>query len=222
MQQIARSALPTVPQNSLSKRESTSVKRALSDRLFLSEALDAVSKMLSGYPNRPSGDSYIGAMAALLMRYPRSVALRCADPFNGVARETKFLPTPADVIGWCERATAPMHEEAAREDRIDAQLAAREEWQSEEKNPSLLAKCAAWLDRTDPHAKRMIEGTPEDQAARAAREQRHQENMEQHRERIAGQWGDTPPPTIAGVPVSKELAAKMGIPHGHVEDHQGQ
>lgn len=107
--------------------------------------------MIRGYANSgQAGKSYIGAIAELLMHYPRSIALRCADPFLGVARETKFMPTPADVIGFCERASAPIYAEAAREDRVIEQLKAREEWENEQKDPVLLAKCRAWLDRTDP------------------------------------------------------------------------
>lgn len=134
-------------------RESSNVKRVLDDRLLLSEALDAVAGMLRGYANRSQADkSYLGAIAQLLMQYPRQVALVAADPFKGVPRETKFLPTPADVIAFCEKRCEPLYEEAAREDRVVAQLDAREQWQTAQKDPVLMAKLDAWLNRSDPVA----------------------------------------------------------------------
>lgn len=152
------------------RRESSNVKLALRDRLLLSEAIDAVGRMIRGYANSgQAGRSYIGAIAELLLQYPRGVALRCADPFRGVARDTKFMPTPADVIGFCEKACAPMYEEAAREDRVADQLRARVEWEKVEKDPVLLAKVDAWLDRTDPVARALTGGADGDEAARRAR-----------------------------------------------------
>src|SRR6476646_2000605 len=124
MEQLQRNSIqPSSPSTLPMRRENSNVRRALADRLMLSEAIDAVGRMIRGYANSgQAGKSYIGAIAELLMHYPRSVALRCADPYRGVARETKFMPTPADVIGFCERTTAPMHEEAAREERVAVQL----------------------------------------------------------------------------------------------------
>lgn len=147
------STLPT-------KRESSSVRRALADRLLLSDAIDAVGKMIRGYANSGSaGKSYVGAIAELLMHYPRSVALRCADPFRGVARETKFMPTPADVIAFCERTVAPMHEEAAREERVAEQLQERAEWENSTTPDELKELGRAWLERRDPIAEALICGT---------------------------------------------------------------
>ena len=85
--------------------------------------------MLTGYAHKGQADqNYIANFANILTRYPRPVAIKCAHPIDGVVKETQFLPTPADVIEWCERACRPLREEAAREARIDAQLKAREEW----------------------------------------------------------------------------------------------
>lgn len=107
------------------------MKRALVDRLTLSEAIEIVTHMIRGYANRGSADkSYIGAIAEILLSYPRNVAVKCGHPIYGVVRATKFMPTPSDVIGWCEQAIEPMHQESDREDRIDKQLRAREEWQA--------------------------------------------------------------------------------------------
>lgn len=85
--------------------------------------------MLTGYAHKGQADrNYIANFANILTRYPRSVAIKCAHPIDGVVKETQFLPTPADVIEWCEKAARPLREGAAREARIDAQLKAREEW----------------------------------------------------------------------------------------------
>jgi hypothetical protein len=79
------------------------VQRASEDRLTISEAIEAVGKMIAGYANRGSADkSYIGAIAALLCEYPRGMALRCADPVRGVVLETPFMPTPHDIAKWME------------------------------------------------------------------------------------------------------------------------
>ncbi len=99
---IAPSSLPNL-------RDPQSVRRALVDRLSLSEGISIVAKMLRGYPNAASaGDSYIGALAEILCSYPKCIAVLAGDLVKGVPRETKFLPTPADVIGWCERESATL------------------------------------------------------------------------------------------------------------------
>ena len=85
--------------------------------------------MLTGYAHKGQADqNYIANFANILTRYPRSVAIKCAHPIDGAVKETQFLPTPADVIDWCEKASRPLREAAAREARIEAQLKAREEW----------------------------------------------------------------------------------------------
>src|SRR5581483_1653331 len=158
---------PNSPSTWPTRRANSNVKQALYDRLLLSEAIEAVGRMIRGYANSgQAGKAYIGAIAELLMHYPSSVALKCADPFAGVSRETRFLPTPADVIGFCERAAAPLHEEAAREDRVAEQLAERERWLNDERDPVLLAKCRAWLDGSDP-VKRALTGAYDAEAERA-------------------------------------------------------
>lgn len=87
--------------------------------------------MLTAYPNSASQSSrgYIGALASVLCDYPRSIAIRCCDPRQGVARDTRFLPTIADIVAFCERETAPLRGTVEREDRYEklaqAQLQAR-------------------------------------------------------------------------------------------------
>ena len=96
----------------------------MADRLILSEAIDAVASMLAGFPNGAPQNSqgYIGALAAVLMEYPRSVALACSSRKQGIVRTTRFLPTIADIVAWCDQHTAEMRQPIDREER-DRQFA---------------------------------------------------------------------------------------------------
>src|SRR5215471_13485570 len=100
---LARSQAP-----SPTKCGKGSLRKAMTDRLISSEAISAVSRLLSVFPNGAPHDpkGYIGALAELLQQYPRVVAIACCDPLKGVARTTRFMPTVADVVSWCERETA--------------------------------------------------------------------------------------------------------------------
>src|SRR5215831_13214798 len=71
----------------------SSLAEAYSERLSLLEAMEAVTRMLTAYPNAKAliSDSYMGAVASLLVRYPKQVALDCMSPFTGVALTTKFV-----------------------------------------------------------------------------------------------------------------------------------
>ncbi len=115
------------------------MRRAYTDRMMLSEAIDAAGAMIQGYPNggANAGKSYIGIIAALLCSYPRGIAIACADPLRGVARETRFLPTVADIVAWCEPRVAALHTSVARDERIEQQL--RERREREEKYGTLPA-----------------------------------------------------------------------------------
>ena len=122
-------ALQTKPENLPTERASSKVTRALEDRLIPSEAFEAVGSMLTGYAHKGQADqNYIANFANILTRYPRSVAIKCAHPIDGVVRHTKFLPTPSDVIEWCEAESRPLREAADRENRVERQLNARDEW----------------------------------------------------------------------------------------------
>lgn len=91
--------------------------------MLLSDALEQVNRLLGGFPNggANAGDGYIGALAATLCDYPRQVAVKCCNPVRGVSRETRFLPTVADLVGFCERETQAMRRPVEVEDR-DAAL----------------------------------------------------------------------------------------------------
>lgn len=103
-QEITSRASASSPSKWPTKYASGKLRQALVDRLTLSEAVDAVGRLISAFPNggQQSSKGYIGALSALLLEYPRQIALECADPVKGVARATKFLPTIADIVGWCD------------------------------------------------------------------------------------------------------------------------
>ena len=118
------------------------MQRALDDRLLLSEAVEHVARLVDGFPTAPRSPGYLGALSEILTTYPRSIALACTDRIGGVARETKFPPTIADIVGWCEPRVHAMRcqfdavlederriqrelEEKAEEERLDPIIRAR-------------------------------------------------------------------------------------------------
>src|SRR5262245_5509785 len=122
--------LPSKPSGSqtLAANASRSLAAAYSERLTMSEAVEAVGRMLAAFPNTRDGvrDGYMGVMAQLLTRYPRQTALRCAHPIDGVIRECKFLPTVAEAIKWLEREQLPLQRASDWERRSREQLAERD------------------------------------------------------------------------------------------------
>ena len=133
METPSRKALLSVGANSLNGRANSSVQRALDDRLTLSEAIDAATTIIGHYPHSQNvGDSYIGALAANLGRFPKSIALQCTDAAEGVAKECKFLPTVADVVTWCDKRTGPLRVQVDRAERVVKQLADRAEFEHEQ------------------------------------------------------------------------------------------
>src|SRR5262245_39021666 len=83
------------------RHASMNIARVLDARLTISEAIGLVGKICRGFPNKDKVDkAYIGAIAELLMHYPKTVAEKCAHPIEGVVRGTKYLPTPSDIINW--------------------------------------------------------------------------------------------------------------------------
>lgn len=104
------------------------MRQAYFDRMTLSETVELVGKLLDGFPHGrpPNQTSYIGALAAVLCEYPRTVVVNVGHPTKGVARETKFLPTVSDLVGWCERETTFLRGAVDREDREEALQRERE------------------------------------------------------------------------------------------------
>lgn len=111
------------------KQDDGNLRRALQDRLTLAEAIEAATWIVDAYPNggKSAGKSYLGALAATLAAYPKSVALACADVRNGIVQDTEFLPTVAGIVKWCEQRTEKMRQHVAREDRVAKQIAERQE-----------------------------------------------------------------------------------------------
>jgi hypothetical protein len=127
--QMENLALATDARGLPSKQEKSKMQLALDARLLPSEAI-------AGFAHKgQADDGYITTIANVLVRYPRSVAIKCAHPIDGVVRQTKFLPTPSDIIDWCEAAALPLREAADRENRIEQQLKARDEWNAPRTGP---------------------------------------------------------------------------------------
>lgn len=171
--------------------------------MSLSDAIEAATRIVDCYPNGGinAGKSYIGALAATLVSYPRQVALGCADRVRGVTRGCRFLPTVSDIVAWCERNVEPLYRQAEREQRIAAQIANRE--QSVPTDASMArveAMRADCLKRLNP---RLSDEAIEARAVKAAaiRERRLRE--------VAAEWDGDDPPRLAGYPVSRELVASM-------------
>lgn len=136
------------------KQETSNVRRVLAERLIPSEAIDLAGRMLRGFPNKDKLTAgYAGAMAEILMSYPKAVATACADPVHGVVRNLKFMPVPADVIAWCENEVRPLYERADRDVRVKRQREEVDAWVAMKVPESLKAMGKAWLDRTDPRAR---------------------------------------------------------------------
>jgi hypothetical protein len=112
----------------------------------MSQAVEAVGKMLRAYPNARDGlrDGYVGTIAALLCKYPRAVALRCADPLNGVCTVSKFLPTVAHCVEWLEREQRPLRDAFERERRSREQLEERREFDAQQKEESPEKRAQVW------------------------------------------------------------------------------
>ena len=169
--------------------------------MILSEAIEAATAIIERYPNggANAGDSYIGALAAMLASYPRQVAMRCADPVRGIVRTCKFLPTVADVVAFCEREVTPLYDEAKRERLIAAQLAERERSETDRPSPEQIARVEAMRREVVEHL------TRPNAAAIAVREKKAAASRQQRIAEIYAEWKGEEAPTIAGIPISREL-----------------
>lgn len=91
------------------------------------EALDLVGKLIErAYPNYKVSDGYIGNTAALMLDYPKSIAVACLHTTRGIVRTCKYPPTPAEIVAWCERDYGYLQRVADYDQRSEAQLAERE------------------------------------------------------------------------------------------------
>jgi hypothetical protein len=146
--------LPNVLSNSLTKREPSMLRDALADRVELPEALEIAGKIIRSYPSgaRAAGDGYIGALASVLGSYPASVVRKAHLCPGGVPAECSTMPSPAQLIKWCEENTAPLRRRYEREERVTVQLNERAEREAKKQTPRGMAMTQAWLDRSDPAA----------------------------------------------------------------------
>lgn len=197
-------ALATLRAVSPQTRASSKIQRVLTERMSLSEAIEAAGAIVDCYPNGGTSASrgYIGALAATLASYPRQVALRCADHHMGIVRECKFLPTVADIVAWCERETAPLWNSADREKRIERQIAERN---PPEISPEQREKIGSGLRELADSLRAKACPSPEKIAERARKDE---EIRRRRLAEIRAQW-DGNAPTIGGIPVSRELADKL-------------
>ena len=101
------------------------------------EAIEAVGKMLGAYPQAKVQNSYIGTIAALLLQYPKSIALEAANPVLGVPRTVKFPPSVAEMVEWLDHASRPLTNAVDRARRVAEQLAERDRIESEAKQEPL-------------------------------------------------------------------------------------
>jgi hypothetical protein len=96
-----------------------------SRRITLTDGIKLAIELLGCYPNAgKQPDSYLGAVAKVLMRYPSEISTQIRQ----LAEECKFLPTVADVVEWCEKKNPtprPDYRQAIQQGRMaDAELAA--------------------------------------------------------------------------------------------------
>ena len=189
------------------RRDGSNLKRALYDHLMISEAAALAGDLLGQFPNARAdmSDGFIGAMASILMQYPRMVVVKCANPLTGISREAKFLSI-ADLVAWLERQTEPLRRDIAREERIQKQFEEREEWQNMLPSERLKKLGKDWLDRTDPDAAKLAElSTGASAERRAATANRISEANESIFERECRQAGVDPARRL-----SPEMLKKTG------------
>lgn len=74
-------------------------------------------------------DTYVAAITATLARYPEDVIRDVTHPAHGLPTKKDFLPTVREVFLACEELMQPRREAAARQARVDKQLAERAEFE---------------------------------------------------------------------------------------------
>ena len=111
----------------MSRPSTSKLEKLLDERIGLAEAMKLATMIVGTYPNADKvGDTYLGAVAAILQQYPASVARQAAALKNGVMRYTRFLPTVADLVSYCEGFTEPLRKQVDYDARTKRQLADRD------------------------------------------------------------------------------------------------
>lgn len=192
-------ALPTVSQHSTDPQ--TAATRAL---------------MLLGCYRKGDAedpDTYATAVAAVLSQYPADVVQRVTDPRTGIAGRSKFLPTVSEVREACEAASAAADRAAKRARDLAAQVAREQEslrFERERASRPTSEQLAA-VHGLDQRRRAAADAQALDTALRTAAQERKAETaraaLEQREREVLMDWGDEPAPTIAGVPISRELHA---------------
>jgi len=105
---------------------------ALMARLTQIEATEITLRLLKQFPqsDKMANPTFVGAIADVLLQYPREIVERVTSSTAGVAAGKEFLSIAA-LVAWCERETAPLHRQAQREERIAEQLAERDKFEAE-------------------------------------------------------------------------------------------
>jgi hypothetical protein len=71
----------------------------------------------------------VAAITATLARYPADVIKSVTHPATGLPTQKDFLPTVREVYLACEAIVQPRREAAAKQARIEKQLAERAEFE---------------------------------------------------------------------------------------------
>jgi hypothetical protein len=175
--------------------------------MTFSEGIEVVAMMLRGYPNgRDAHDGYIGALAEVLAHYPRMIASRAGDLWHGVPAATRFLPTPADIIAWCERELSSLRAIVQRDDdrkRLELEMLERAEKalrlvEARRVRPSL-------AELKDQYGENWGISMTDEQELAAA-EARRLRLVEANQRVLEREWGDREAPQAApGLPLSRAL-----------------
>lgn len=175
--------------------------------------------MLRGYANggQQASDSYIGALAEVLLQYPRCISAHAGDLVRGVPRETRFLPTPADVIAWCERETEDLRGIVHRDDYYTTLEQQQRERAAEAERLEAVRKARpTYNDLKAKHGENWGIGQQQTAEDRAAGEQRAARMAEANDTLLRREYdaaGEKPRQAAPGILVSRELAERLGARH---------
>lgn len=178
------------------------------------KAAVAVAEMLGGFLRTRNLDDgakqrMVAGMLADLMALPAWAIVRACDRFRKGevdGQNLSFAPTSAEVYQAAVQEMSPLRAEQRAIDETLRLLPPRRPSQEQER---LAEKARSWLDRTDPKVRKAL-GLDEkgrDEVALA----RTREAMAATVVKTRAAWGGQMPPTIGGVPVSRELAEQLRL-----------
>ena len=88
-------------------------------------------------------DTYVAAIAATLSSFSEEIVHRVTDPVNGLPSQSQFLPTVKEVHDACAAIERRHAQHIEREQRIERQLADREEFEKSRKTRLSIAELKA-------------------------------------------------------------------------------